>query len=266
MTKPQQGVRERKPKPRTGVLGDHKKDGKKLIPPFVAGLGPWTKVSWTDTIIPEVIWIALLQDRFGFQEGVNLTVQLAKAAHASVGKKPGPFFSAISNYASLNPIQRATVLGQLDSAKTLNNCRTALFPLFRFYPTCPLNFMCGEGDAVEQEDALPRLKRVLHELFDKDLRQTVLVQATVIYLAFVIGGLKVVKGLTLSYFPEVEKYPHTELSKRVAATIRSTILNFFSPAVPGAGSNWPVEFWNRGQEIDDCTFNRGKTHAEAKRP
>jgi hypothetical protein len=94
----------------------------------------------------------------------------------------------------------------------------------------------------------------LYDLFDKENQSTVFIQATVVYVAFVLGRLKVKAGLTLASFPEVENYPDTEMSKRVAAAIRSTIITFFGSAKRGAPTSWPVEFWNRGMEIESCVF------------
>ena len=81
-----------------------------------------------------------------------------------------------------------------------------------------------------------------------------MVQATAIWLAFDSGALKVFKGLALANFPEIEKYPNTELSEKVAASIRSSIYMFFSEPHYRASSNWPKYFWNRGLDIDGCYF------------
>jgi len=77
-------------------------------------------------------------------------------------------------------------------------------------------------------------------------------------LAFDSGMLKVNKDLALAKFPEIEKYPHTELSKRVASGIRSTLNVFFGSDSYSAPSNWPCYFWNRGLEIDACYFSEGE--------
>src|SRR5207247_3320032 len=117
--------------------------------------------------------------------------------------------------------------------------------LFQYYPTFPLGFLFSEGNISNRPSALTDLKRVLNDLFDKELPSTVFVQSTVVYLAFVLDRLKVVEGLALARFPEVENYPHTEISRRVASAVRAAVLSFFKPASNQNVSVWPTEFWNR---------------------
>lgn len=237
------------------ILTDHKKEGKKLIPPYVAALGQPSHISWVDTIIPEVIWIGLLQEKFGQQQGIELALDLAKAAAGKVtDQKDAFFFAAASDYLKLTAEQKAVIIADLAVSKKLINYQEALSPLFHFYPSCPLNFLSPKEDIGDLSAALRCLKKILFDLFDKELKRTVFVQATVVYLAFVLGRLKVKEGLTLAHFPEVEKYPDTEMSKRVAAAIRPAVLSFFGSIKHGTQSNWPVEFWNRGMEIEACTF------------
>jgi len=44
----------------SGVLADHKKVGKKFIPPFIATLGPIQEVLWVNDLVPDLIWLELL--------------------------------------------------------------------------------------------------------------------------------------------------------------------------------------------------------------
>ncbi len=46
---------------RTTVLGDHKRIRSKLVTPFNDAFGPMREVSWIN-MIPELLWIALLQE------------------------------------------------------------------------------------------------------------------------------------------------------------------------------------------------------------
>jgi hypothetical protein len=236
------------------VLADHRKHGKKLIPPYVAILGRPDNVSWINTIIPEVLWIGLLHETFGRVEGTALALKLARLADRSVGGSGASFFAATSDFSKLNVDEKTAIISGLAFSKELDRLRIALLPLLHFYPTCPFNFLSTQENPSDPSFGLDCLKRVLFDLFDKRLRRTVLVQATVVYIAFVLERLKVVKGLTLARFPEVENYPDTEISKRVASAIRVAVLSFFGPARKDMPSTWSIEFWNRGIEIEPCQF------------
>jgi hypothetical protein len=74
-----------KPRP---VLSDHKRQGKQLIPPFVAKIGMPQFSSWIDKVIPEVIWIALLHRYAHVAEGNDLAVELARIAQEACSVTP----------------------------------------------------------------------------------------------------------------------------------------------------------------------------------
>jgi hypothetical protein len=54
------------------VLDDHKQVGKKFLPPFIAHLGSLNEVSWVDDLLPELLWLGMLNDRHGLRAGVSL--------------------------------------------------------------------------------------------------------------------------------------------------------------------------------------------------
>ena len=78
------------------------------------------------------------------------------------------------------------------------------------------------------------------------------VQATAIYFEFLAGTLKATRGTSLTDFPEVEKYPDTEKSKEVAASVRASVNFLYGLARTEHPTEWPIEFWNRGLELEGC--------------
>lgn len=237
---------------RKPVLSDHKRQGAKLIPPYVAVLGRPEDVSWVSTIVPEVIWIALLRHVFGDVVGTELALSLARCALKRVSRTDHRFFAAASDFDDLTNTEKEAILTDMRSLQELAQLQRALAALCHYYPTCPMRFLCGQPTATAEMD-LDTLKQIVRNLFDKERRETVLVASNVVYLAFVLDRLKVVKGLALASFPEVERYPDTELSMRVASAVRATVLSFFGPG-RRKSAEWPVEFWNRGIELEECVF------------
>ena len=235
----------------TPVLGDHKRKGSRLVPPYVALLGRPENINWVNRIIPEVIWIALLHETFGRVKGTELALDLARFAVKCAPRKDGRFFAGLSDFADLTANEKEAIVKDLAASNQLDSFHRALFPLFTYYPTCPLSFLRLQSMESQESSPLRFLKNTLQNLFDKELSGTVFVQSTVVYLAFVLDRLKVVEGLALARFPEVERYPHTELSRRIASSVRVTVLSFFGPR-QGRSATWPVEFWNQGIEIEKC--------------
>ena len=244
---PKKGRTSRKP-----VLSDHKRHGAKLVPPYVSLLGRPEDVSWVSTIIPEVIWIAALRHVFGDVVGTELALSLARCAVNRVRPTDHRFFAAASDFDDLTSDEKDSIVAEMRSSRQLAQLRRGFAVLCQYYPTFPIGFLCDEAPPTAEVD-LDAFKETLRNLFDKEKRETVLVTSTVVYLAFVLDRLKVVEGLALASFPEVERYPDTELSIRVASAARVAVLGFFGPG-RRKSANWPVEFWNRGIELEECVF------------
>lgn len=238
------------------VLQDHKRQGKSFIPPFTHMLGPFHETSWVKTMLPEFLWIALIQDYYGHRKGVTLITSLTQLARKCLLSEKQRIFATISSFGELAVDEQLCLQNKLVASGELFEIQKALFPLVTFYPECPLRFLYSNNQNYtrETEQGLERFKTLVEGLYNKTSRDTMMVQATAIWLAFDSGVLKVFKDLALASFPEVEKYPHTELSQKVAASIRASMYMFFTEPHYQVSSNWPQYFWNRGLEIDRCYF------------
>ena len=221
-----------------------------MIPPWVATFGEPEDVSWTDTILPELLWIGLLHRKHGQIEGTKLALDLARFADETSRCPAGGFYGAISDYAILGDPERHRLLQRVRESGALTLYLEAFNPLLH-YPFCPLGFLL-EGERLEAAPYLDVLSELVGVLFDKSHRTTVFVQSTFIYLAFVLDRLKVAEGLALARLPEVERYPDTEISRRIAASVRTAVISFFGKQPNTTRSPWSVEFWNRGYELTDC--------------
>ncbi len=109
-----------------GVLPDHKRDRKKLVAPFNYMLGGMQDISYIDSIMPEIVWLALLHEKFGVGEGAELARALSKAAIESVVREKVAFFGHISSYASLSDDERKTILAKLEGMEVLDRLRRVL--------------------------------------------------------------------------------------------------------------------------------------------
>jgi hypothetical protein len=234
------------------ILGDHTRVGKKFIPPM-AQLG-FTGINWADTLLPELLWIGLLNHRFGLGEGAEIALALSRTMAGIVKneflKDRWPI--ACSSFSTPTAEDRAKLLAELDSKGCLTKLRAALavFPLY--YPECPLNFIFdGAAPTADKTKALTDLKDALDSLFNRWEKAATLVQANAVYIAFVSGKFKVFKGSALGDFPEIANFPDTEKSQHIAGFVRTSVSVFFTPDSYRAHP-WPVYFWNRGLEIEPC--------------
>ena len=236
------------------MLADHKKVGKKFIPPFVAKLGPLGEVRWANDLVPELVWLALLSDRHGREMGVDLARRLALAAVDARRSKPAPWFALASAYAELSASEQEAVAAKLETDDAAQEIRTALSPLVTLYPECPLRFLFGDPTEPE-DDSLEKFKEVLTAIFDRWDTPATFEQATAVYIAIVSGKLKIFKGLVLANFSAIEAFPNTEESQHVASQARSTVSIFYEKFKTDKSAAWVSYFWRRGLELEGCSFD-----------
>jgi hypothetical protein len=79
------------------VLGDHKKQGKVLIPPFTYLVGPLQDVSWISTMIPELCWIALIHEKHGSRHAVELLTTFTRMVRETAPATSHTWLAPCSN-------------------------------------------------------------------------------------------------------------------------------------------------------------------------
>ena len=246
-----------KPEARPRVLADHKKVGKKFVPPFLADLGPFNEIRWANDLVPELVWIALLCTTHGLKTGTDLARRMALASIGARGAKDKVWFAVTSTYTVLDPAEQEAVVAALEHDGVVQQIREALSPLFVLYPECPLRFLVVDGFQAPN-DSLETFKGVLASLFDKSETPATFTQATAVYIAFVSDMLRVFKGLALANFPAIEDFPSTEESQRVASSVRSAVLLLYERSKVDQSSAWISYFWRRGLELDGCKLDTGE--------
>jgi hypothetical protein len=238
-----------KKRKRQPVLGDHKRQGKKFVPPFIAQLGRLNEVRWVNDLLPEMLWLGMLNEQFGLHRGAELALQLAKAADEALHKKHDRWLHMTSQYLGIPEAVWPSVLAGV-SPKDLEQIKAAVRPLVALYPQCALRNLWSEapqvltGDVVEMGDAVGKL-------LDRTSQSATYAQANAIYLMFVTEKLSVHKGSMLTEIESVVEYPTSEKSRMVASAIRASITGFGSRD-DESSRNWSTYFWRRGLELSPC--------------
>lgn len=237
---------------RRRVLSDHRQQGSRFNPPLVDAL-PLTEVKWIDQILPEMFWLATLNDRHGWARGAALALALATAARESTGSPGERWFAFLSDYSVLDEAQQARIVEHLRWTGDLAPLLEALAPLLSYYPECPLRFLTTHTLGEEGVSAgLADLRILLDGLFDRTSLPALQAQANAVYLGFISGNLVVAPTISLARFPEVQNYPRTEVSRRVASAVRATVSMLIGERATSASEAWSRYFWNRGLELEPC--------------
>ena len=238
------------------ILADHKKVRSKYVTPWHQMFGSTIDVSWINEIIPELLWINLIEADYGNHRAVEIVTVVARIARTFVSAVPILTFASASDFARIAPGDRTKILAELKLKGVLPELRKSLSELISWFPTCPLREVFFEEIPSPTPSGLNAIKSAVVGLYDRHSRSSTMTQATAVWLAFDSGGLVVIKGLALAQFPKIEEYPDTELSLKIAASIRNTVNMLVGNRRDlDSISGWHNQFWNTGLAIEKCEFD-----------
>ena len=242
---------------RKPVLADHRRVKSRFVTPFNDAFGPLREVSWINTMIPELLWIALVQEQCGPHRGVEIITAFTRDVRASRADRADTIWAAAGKFDAIPPGELQS-LTRAKGGTYAYDLRAALRPLAVLYPTHPLNSIFNPAELLPEPADLKYVKAIVAELFDRSSRAATMTQATAVWLAFDAERLKVAPDLAIAQFPKIQDYPNTELSQKIAASIRAGLNQFFSETgLMASGSTWPVAFWNRGLKLEPCEVDDG---------
>lgn len=216
---------------------------------------PMKYTSWRRMELPEVVWLSLLHRKHGDHRAAELITALGRSVREHTADPLSRIFGAVTHYASVSDAEWSAVRSDLGGNGDLLLIQEAIRPLVTLYPECPLRHLFFNPSAEPKDGDLLLMARTVGDLFSPQLRSTVMAQASFTWLAFDADVLKVAPGSALAEFPKVQDYPDTELSKRIASSIRAGMHGFFNPPhYTEEPAPWVHYFWNRGIQISPCIF------------
>ena len=232
------------------VLSDHKKVGKRFIPPLNT-IGIVHDVNWLKDIVPEIIWIALINDKLGWRGACHTIADMCRIT-AEINDKNN--YAFISSYSKLNHDELREINNRLQYSDLLSKLDYSLFNFIEFYPECPLNFIYKSYIPKETVDVrfLLNYKKVLGKIYDKRSRESTFLLTSVIYSMLSTKKLNITKDSSLANLEEVTDYPNSDISQQIASSLRASINVFFNDNIYEKNSDWIKYFWNKGISLEPC--------------
>lgn len=236
------------------VLDGYKKIGTTFVPPMVHRVGPWDYTSWFSQTMPELIWWDVLIDRVSHRFAARVVEEIAR--HFKPRENRECWWTFVSDYDRLTNDDMNGLKEHLRRANVLADFIGALVDFLNLYPACPFSrFLDQPPTCTVDPKYLEHFEDRMKQLEDKRSRSGVLVQAQPIYMGFVLGKLHVMKGQALANFPEVEKYPDTELSLQVGASICAMVNGLAGTMLPKYSEDtWVQYFWQQSLDLRPLDF------------
>lgn len=203
-------------------LEDHKRIQKNFVTPFNDNFN-LKPVSYEKETVPQIIWLAIILEDLGDRIGSEFLNEVAKSVIIGPESKIEMHTMLfLSNYELLTPNEKSKTLENWTNKGILTQLQKSLSQFTSLYPMSPIAFI---GNGSNSKD-LGYYKSILNKLLDRLSRLTTMSLASIIYNQFDIGRLKVNSDMPLAKFPEVQHYPNTEISKRIASSIRASVKTY----------------------------------------
>jgi len=232
------------------ILEGHKRNGKRMIPPLLA-IGNFHDVSWLKDVLPEIIWIAIINDKIGWEKTCTLLTDLCKIT-MEVNNTNN--YVLVSSFSKLNEDERKELNKRLKYLGILSHLDYSLCNFLEFYPECPLNFLYNEGKIKDFIDVkfILNYKKVLRSVYNKTSKESTFLLASVVYAMLCTKKFNVPQNSNLTRLEEIKGYPDSDISQQIAGVLRSTSNMLLGTPLGNKDEVWTKYFWNRGLSIEPC--------------
>lgn len=235
-------------------LNDHKKIGKTYIPPM-AQLGI-EEVSYINDLLPEIIWIGLILDCVGYRSGIKIFETFTDCAW-EIHKKTNHDYlnlALCSSFLMFNDTEKVALVNKFEELNVLDDIRKYVSPILSLYEGCPLSFLGGSNNLIENKVLIERMRSCVDRYFSKYDQPGVILQTAAMYSRMLTGHLILLKNVEPPKLDSILVDFESEDAKRAASFVRATVIMEINPLRDNALSEWSKSFWDQGIRIDACKF------------
>jgi hypothetical protein len=211
-------------------------------------------VSYLEYGVPEIAWIAIMLKELGPHKSARVVELICNnlKSHQPSSRQNYLFASHIG---SLPSTVRRNISNDLLKPGYLNSLKSALGPFINLYPDCPLTKIKMKQKEPTDSNYLHQFKPLLQELTDKRSFTSTIVLSLLIYGGMGSGAIKIAPGM-FDNIEDVLRYPNTESSKNIAATLRAIATMIIGESQSRPESlQWCNYFWQRGFELEDIKYS-----------
>ena len=246
----------KKKRNRKKFLDGHKRVGKRFVPPLMQ-LNMNTSISYVNNMLPELIWIGLLNDKVGYVRAARVLEKIFLFAEDIKDPKQNGNFALISTFDLLNDEQKNSLREKLKNEGNLELLQNYIAPLTLLYENCPLSFLGPPTYVFTHEKLVFAIKECVGRAIDKYDTPGIVLHGAMLLSRLVTKKIKFSTELDLPDFNAVIEMPDSEEAKLAAASMRSIALAEFS--MLNIEPSWARNFWNRGIELSPCEISHDRT-------
>ena len=236
---------------KTQVLKDHKRRGKLFIPPLKQ-LENFRSYSYLNDMLPELIWLGLINDKLGFVAGAEFARKLAVSFSSIVPAESHRNFAFASAFKSLSENDHQRIIATLSDCGILAITQSLLSPLTCLYDNFPLSFIGRPDNPASGPDLLGTIRESIKRHSDKFDTPGIILNGSVFQFRLATNKIKISSKIDLPDLESVVDAPGTEEAKRAASFLRAHAIGEFGMAEIDPA--WARFFWDENFELSPCEF------------
>jgi len=244
--------RKRKKKVRKKKLLDgHKRVGKKFIPPMMQ-LPMSTSISYVNDMLPELVWIGLLNDKVGYVPAARAIEKVFLAVEDIKDNEQHGNFALISSFNVLSDEQKISLNEKLAQEGVLELLQDSVAPLLLLYDNCPISFLGPPSTVYTNDQLVAAIKDGVGRVIDKYDTPGIVLNGAILISRLVTKKIHFSSEMDLPDFNSVIDSPDSDKAKHAAGFMRASALSEFG--MLEVDTTWAREFWNNNIKISSCEF------------
>jgi hypothetical protein len=203
-------------------------------------------------MLPELIWIGLLNERAGYVRGARIIERVFLAVNNLKRKGQEGNFALMSCFNSLTSEQKIELVAMLRSDDVLGVIQNSIAPLVLLYNECPLLFLGPPPNTYTENDLISTIKRCVGKTIDRYETPAIVLYGAMLLYRLVSKTIRFSQELDLPDFNAVINSPDSEEARRAAGFMRANALAEFG--MLKLDNSWAKHFWDRNFELSPCEF------------
>ncbi|GMV00284.1 MAG: hypothetical protein AMXMBFR51_30160 [Ignavibacteriota bacterium] len=228
------------------ILDGHKKEGNKFIPPAKHLLN-LSEISWTNDLLPELIWLGVLVQKLGLKKGIEYSsFMIATATEFSKSEKHFDF-AFISSFRFLTSDETSALITKLKENKYYDELVDTLQNFINLYPeNNPISFFVNSNISFDKSVAIKEFKEILTDCFNRHSKLATIIQTIVPYSKMRAGKLYYTANVEPPDYNAIVEDFESDNAKKAAGSARAFVNSNYGHIEDTITKEWAKYFWNNG--------------------
>ena len=236
------------------VLRDHKKVGKRFIPPLLQ-IPNMQETSFRDNVLPCLVWVSAIflrnKDRTAVHNVIQFLIKCGEILHDE--KSPPLVF--LNNFNRLTQGQKQSIKAGVESEPFYTFIRSNVAHQEAIFKDYPLGFLFESNEPdIDRAQAVEWLKADVDALLDRYSMHSTKVQTTTFVSMTATGKAIISSEVDLPDFNAIFTAPDSDESRRVSSFVRASLNSGPDFLNSRDKTNlWANSFWRQCFDLEACT-------------